>query len=168
MLIVLLRHGPAATRDEKKWPDDGQRPLTERGKERTRLASNGLARVIPSPDRIYTSPLVRAVETARIFGDAAGIERVDTLEALSPGSPMIRIHEALAKHRGDATIVLVGHEPDLGLLAGHFVGGAPLPLKKAGACAITLEGKPRARGGDLRWLLAPSILRRLGRKKARA
>lgn len=169
MLIVLFRHGPAADRDAKRWPDDRERPLTERGRDRTLRAAHGLVRLIGAPTMIYTSALTRAADTAQILARAAGIDRLDDLESLEPGGARTRTYEALAKHAGDSSIVvLVGHEPDLGELAGSLIGSAPLALKKAGACAIEVDGRPRAGAGELRWFLQPSILRQLVKKKARA
>jgi len=67
-------------------------------------------------------------------------------------------------------VVLVGHEPHLGKLAGTLLFGAPahLPIKKAGACAIDFEARPRAGGGQLVWFLPPRALRQLAGKKQRA
>lgn len=165
MMIVLFRHGPAGKADPKHWPDDRLRPLSPSGKERTRIAAHGVRRLLDSPVRIFTSPLKRAAETAQLLGDAIGIGEVEVLEALAPGGSHRKILEA-AKSEG--TVVLVGHEPDLGTLAGAMIGVGGLPLKKAGACAIAFDGAPKLGTGRLSWFLAPRILRQLGRKKASA
>jgi phosphohistidine phosphatase len=166
MLIVVFRHGPAGSSDPDRWPDDRLRPLTEKGKERTLRASCGLARLVPAPDAIYTSPLKRAAETAKLLTRALGAPRAETLEELSPGGSARRTIEALLRHRAADTIVLVGHEPDLGVLAGALCGLRALPLKKAGACAIETHGKARLGAGVLRWMLPPAVLRKLAKKKA--
>jgi len=74
--------------------------------------------------------------------------------------------EKLDLHR---RIALVGHEPDLGKLAGTLLFGAPsaVALKKAGACAIDFEGAIRPGSGRLCWFLTPRMLRRLARRKHR-
>ena len=66
-------------------------------------------------------------------------------------------------------MVLVGHEPDLGKLAGVLLFGAPteVPLKKAGACSIAAEAA-EAGAGRLRWLLPPATLRALSRQRSKA
>ena len=69
MRIVLFRHGPAGRRDDRRWPDDGLRPLTPRGKERTEQAARGLARAL-ALTRIVTSPLVRATQSADVTANA--------------------------------------------------------------------------------------------------
>ena len=63
-------------------------------------------------------------------------------------------------------MALVGHEPQLGRLAGWLLARADDPfleLKKAGACLLDLGERPRAGSARLLWMLAPAQLRRLGR-----
>lgn len=168
MLIVLFRHGPTAGADSKRWPDDRLRPLSSDGRERTLIAAHGLERLLPESTVIATSPLKRTLETARLLADATGIEAIETLEALAPGGSSHKVLDSLAARGTDASIVLVGHDSGLGNLAGTLLGGPALALKKAGACAIDCSKKPGPAAGQLRWLLSPSILRRLGGKPARS
>jgi phosphohistidine phosphatase len=169
MRIVLFRHGPAGKADPERWPDDRRRPLTARGRTRTAEAARGLRRLVSKVDAIYASPLARAAETAALVAEVMDQRAVETLDALAPGRTTRGVVAALARHGGSATLVLVGHEPDLGLLAGNLVEAAALPLKKAGACAIDCDGRDVGPGlGRLRWFLPPSVLCRLGRAKERA
>jgi phosphohistidine phosphatase len=74
----------------------------------------------------------------------------------------------IAKRRPGSTLVLVGHEPDLGRLAGVLLFGAPraLPMRKAGACVIDFVGAVEPGEGRLHGFVPPRALRRLaGRKK---
>ena len=168
MKLVLFRHGPAGRRDVKRWPDDRERPLTGIGKKRTRKAAQGIAQLEPKLTRIWTSPLVRARETAERLAMAYDPPpKITVVDALAPGMDPLR--EVITESRrtpGD-TIALVGHEPDLGALAGRLVGrdAGGLPLKKAGACRIDFSGTVRGGAGTLDWFLPPRVLRRLGKKK---
>jgi phosphohistidine phosphatase len=166
VLLVLLRHGPAADRDPGLWPDDALRPLTARGRERTRRAAAGLARLIRGEVRaLLTSPLVRCVQTARIAADELGSPKPVEADELAPGGSFDELLEDLPPAAEEEALVLVGHEPDLGRAAGRLVLGeqAELPLKKAGACAIAFDGRPVAGDGRLVWHVTPRILRRLAR-----
>ena len=60
--IVLLRHGIAedATPDKK----DEDRGLTSEGHARMKQIARGLERALPKVQAIYSSPLLRAVQTA--------------------------------------------------------------------------------------------------------
>ena len=171
MRVYLLRHGPAGSRDASRWPDDSERPLSPRGRERTERAALGLARLETDPTLILTSPLVRAEQTAKVLRSAFDREvPIEILEALSPGGSYRAIVQRLAEASANDSIVLVGHEPDLGKLAGVLVFGAPassLPLKKAGACSIVFSAEVKPGAGRLHWFIMPRVLRRFARKGAK-
>lgn len=170
MKVILVRHGPAGKRDAKRWPDDAERPLTERGSIRTRLAAEGLARIEGDLDRILTSPLERATQTAAVLSEVYGNGvKVEKIDALAPGHAVRPLLARLAELDASDVVVLVGHEPDLGKLAGMLTGApGALPLKKAGACAIRLDEGPKPGAGRLEWLLPPKVLRRHVRRPRNA
>ena len=147
MRIILFRHGPAGSRDASRWPNDETRPLSPKGIERTERAARGLARLEGSIRAILTSPLERARQTAQLLHDVLQAKApIGELEALEPGGSYREVVQRLQSLDGEGAVVLVGHEPDLGKLAGVLLFGAPastLPLKKAGACAIDFDGSPR-------------------------
>jgi len=62
MRIVLLRHGIA---EKKGGKPDEKRRLTDEGNEKMRGIARGLARLLPGAEALYSSPLVRATETAQ-------------------------------------------------------------------------------------------------------
>ncbi len=166
MQVILFRHGPAGRPDSDRWPSDVDRPLTPRGIVRTRSAARGIGCATDDVSIILTSPYVRALGTARIAGEALGVNTVETLDALSAGRGSRGVFVALSRLQPEQTVILVGHEPDLGVLAAAMVGSATaLPIKKAGACAIGFDGAPRPGAGELMWHMPPRLLRRLGRRK---
>jgi len=69
--LYLIRHGVAAEQGPQ-FPDDDDRPLTSDGIERFRQEVAGLREMGVRLDRILTSPLVRAVQTAEILGAGIG------------------------------------------------------------------------------------------------
>jgi phosphohistidine phosphatase len=167
MKIILFRHGPAGAPDSSRWPEDAERPLTARGEKRTRLAALGLRRIEKSIERVIASPYKRADRTARILGRVLELDPVETLDALAPGGSQRKILETVNSPPRANTVVLVGHEPDLGALAGLLVfnNGAALPLKKAGACVISFEATARPGAGTLEWVAPPRLLCRVTRRK---
>lgn len=171
MRLILFRHGPAGEADATKWPDDRLRPLTPRGMRRTREAARGLARLEPGVTLIVSSPLERAVQTAAILRDVLEIEApVVEQPELAVGGAIRELLKALPEGTEGEAIVLVGHEPHLGKLAGTLLFGAPahMPIKKAGACAVQFDGPPQSGAGQLAWFLPPRALRRLKRGKQHA
>src|SRR5712691_11683136 len=120
MRPILIRHATAVPRGTPDIPDD-ERPLTKRGERRFRRAAAGLARVARRPDVLLTSPLPRAHRTAVLAAKAWGkLEPVET-PALAGGT-FEDVAAALGRYPEDATIALVGHEPQLSELLARLVG----------------------------------------------
>ena len=164
MKVLLFRHGIAGEPDE--WDGkESDRPLTEKGKKRTKQSAEGLAIAGVGPSQILTSPLVRARATADILQSVFHLRTPARLaDELMPDAPPDKLLPLLGTLPPDAVVVCVGHEPHLGAAAGLLLGGKPtmgLSLKKAGACLILFEETPRAGKGQLEWWLPPSLLRGL-------
>lgn len=160
--LYLIRHAIAAERGPE-WPDDARRPLTERGIARFKDVVKGLRRLDVTVDEVFTSPLLRARQTADLL--AAGVDGkppVKVLDALAPGHTASAVVSGLAKAARRRRVALVGHEPDLGELAAHLIGaGRALPFKKGGVCRIDVGSLTTRRAGALIWFLPPGVLRRL-------
>ena len=162
--LYLVRHAIAAERGEA-WPDDDQRPLTERGISRFKECVDGLVWLDVVVDEIFTSPLVRARQTAGVLASGlAGKPAIKILEALAPGEAPSSVLAQLGRAARRRRLALVGHEPGLGELAAHLTrAGRALPFKKGGVCRIDVESLTSHRAGALTWFLTPRMLRRLGR-----
>ena len=161
--LYLVRHAIAAERGDE-WPDDTKRPLTKRGISRFRKCASGLRELEAAVDEIFTSPLVRAKQTADLL--AAGMDGkppVKILDALAPGHTAQDVMTQLAKAAKRRRIALVGHEPELGELAAHLIGASrAMPFKKGGVCRVDVESLTSKRAGTLIWFVGPKVLRELG------
>lgn len=162
MDLYVLRHGIAAERDVRRYPDDDLRPLTGKGIARMRREAAGMRALGLTPDAIVSSPLLRAMQTAEIARDALGAA-LSVSEALVPGAhPALLLAElAGAYGDGDAALV-VGHEPHLSRLVSFALTGSAdqiVRLKKGGLCHLRLDGDG---GGQLLWALTPGQARALG------
>jgi phosphohistidine phosphatase len=141
-ILWLLRHADA---EPHGVGSDFERRLTARGEQQARAAGRAFARMGVSFDRVFTSPRVRALETARLVCAELGGEPV-VHEPLGGGFDASDAAELLAAGTGAAAVLLVGHEPDLsGLVAA--LTSARIELKKGGIAGI--------RGGQLVALLRP-------------
>jgi len=160
MKLLIVRHAIAADA-EKSGTADEDRPLTGKGRKRFKKAARGLAEIVPAPDVLLTSPLLRARETAEIAAKAWGVEALPE-PLLAGGSPEALL-AAIAEHGKDAVVVLVGHEPDLSRLLAHVTGGMGerVPFKKGGAALVELDGDEGS-SGRLIWFMPPRLLRALG------
>src|SRR5262249_55117637 len=150
--------------DPARWQDDLERPLTERGTARARRSARGIARLEPGLGRVLTSPATRALDSARLLARALGLAvDPESVPSLAPGRSWRATLARLAKEPVAAQVPLVGHEPELSVLAAALMLSAELnalAFKKAGACAIDCDLPEQGRG-RLRWWLAPGALRAL-------
>ena len=164
MRVYLLRHAIAAERGSAAYVDD-DRPLTEEGKDKMSKAAKGLASIVDDIDVILTSPLIRAHDTARIAARAMRAEsKVQICKELSSGSSVKHLMTYLSKFRGLTSIMLVGHQPDLGFIASMLLGSdsSVIEFKKGSACCIEISTLPPRSKGTLIWHLQPKHLRALG------
>ena len=123
-MIWLLRHGEAAD-----GSPDSERPLTEQGERQARNAGRALKRLGVELQACFTSPKVRARDTARLVCEELGCQ-VTVEEALrgGPFDPRDLV--------GDLDeVLLVGHDPDFSM-AIHTVTGAQVRMKKGGLAGV--------------------------------
>jgi phosphohistidine phosphatase len=161
MKLLLVRHAIAVPSGTPGIADE-ERPLTNRGRKRFRKAARGLARIVPRPDLLLTSPLPRALETAEIAAGAWG-EVTPTTEPLLAGGQVADVIAAVLARGENGVVALVGHEPGISKLLAHLVGAAAerLPFKKGGAALVAMDDESSGRG-RLVWFLPPRVLRKLG------
>jgi phosphohistidine phosphatase len=128
-----------------------------------RGVAKGLANTVV-PDLIATSPLKRAMETAKILARAYDLEVGATVDALRPERPPEDFVAWARTQAADGTVAIVGHEPHLSQLIAWLTTGrstAFVELKKGGACYLEFDSTPRNSGGTLLWLMRPSQLEAL-------
>lgn len=159
--VLLIRHASAVPRGSGT---DAARPLTARGRRRFAPVARALARLLPRPDLLLTSPWTRARETADLLAHAWG--DVVPREALALTRGDVRAVSALLEREAvDGLVVLVGHEPHLAGLLAHALGSGSaerLTFRKGGAALIELPDA-LVQGGRLVWFLPPKLLRCLDR-----
>ena len=167
MDCVLLRHGIAVERDEWDGPD-ADRPLTERGATRVAQVAAGLHRLDVQPTHVWSSPLIRAIETAKIVHRVLRVRSaVQIVDALLPDASPDRLLAILHDLPPESCVLCVGHEPQLGITASVLLSGrasASFSFKKAGACLIELSIPVKPGRGVLCWWLPPAQLRAMGER----
>jgi phosphohistidine phosphatase len=164
MYLLVIRHAVAMDKEEfaHTGRSDDERPLTAAGKKEMARVARGLRALVPKLDALAPSPLVRARETAAIVGRAYRMKVGAATRSLEPDAKPTSFGRWLATHRKTATVAVVGHEPHLGALVTWLLAGVDerrVELKKAGACLLRFDGKPRRAGAHMEWLLAPAHLR---------
>jgi phosphohistidine phosphatase len=150
--LWLLRHGEAEPHDARP---DFERRLTERGEEQSRAAGRALAALEMTFQAVYTSPKVRARDTARLACEALGCEPIEHA-ALTEGFDADDARALLNAVGPDERILVVGHNPDFAQVVFDLTGGR-VDFKKGGVAGIRLDGTT----GELIALLRPRELERL-------
>jgi phosphohistidine phosphatase len=163
MKLLVVRHARAEDRDTfaKTGKPDAQRPLTPKGIRRMKRAARGLRTLVPTIDLLVTSPLRRAVQTARIIAEAYGGVSVVERDELVPGASPKRLIDWLAERPRTKTACVVGHEPDLSELLTVLLAEEseqPTKLKKGSVSLVRFEGAIAASRGMLEWYHSASEL----------
>jgi phosphohistidine phosphatase len=152
--LWLLRHGEAVPHESKP---DHLRELTARGERQSIAAGEGLARLGVEFAACYTSPKLRACQTAKLACQSLNIEPQET-DVLANGFGADAARELLLGHDADARVLVVGHDPSFSQVV-HDLTGARVDFKKGGVAAVRLEPG----GGELVALLRPRELESLAR-----
>lgn len=156
MNLYLLRHAEA----EQEATSDGKRQLTERGRAQARAVGRFCARHDLYPDKILTSPLARALQTAKIFADELKIaERVQICGFATAGMTAEAALEGLGPFTEHSSVLLVGHEPDFSEFVAALIGGeeACIRFRKGSLAKVTLP-KLKPGVGRLEFLLPVKFL----------
>ena len=150
MELILWRHA-----DAEEGGRDLERKLTAKGRKQALRMAQWLQRRLPSKFTLLCSPARRARETA----DALGV-RYKISDRLAPGADVGAIVELAGWPQHEGTVIVVGHQPDLGRAAAALVAGAAADwsVKKGGLWWLA----SRERGGEVqvvvRGVIAPDLL----------
>jgi phosphohistidine phosphatase len=158
MEIYLLRHGIAAERGAHSGSDE-ERALTAEGRRKVRGVAEAMRAMKLSLDVIFSSALVRALQTAEIVADSLRLKRrLQVTEHLAPGAPIAKLFSQMnSLQPAPGSVLLVGHEPALSRLASRLLTGRDdlaMTFKKAGLCKIAAD-HPGSGRATLEWFLTP-------------
>ncbi|HMD78767.1 MAG TPA: phosphohistidine phosphatase SixA [Nitrososphaerales archaeon] len=159
MDLYIFRHGEAGKSLPTPQRDRG-RSLTSQGREDVETAAESMRKLGLRFDRIISSPLPRAKETAEIVAKTQKKVKVEAWDELRPEGDKSALRSKLAALGHDPKVLIVGHEPFLTAFVATMTGtreGAIL-LKKGGLIRIRVTTFSPAAKGELRWLLSPRIL----------
>lgn len=163
LLLTLVRHAKSSWDDPAL--DDFQRPLNTRGERDAPRMAVHVRRALGSPDRIVSSPAVRALSTARIFAETLGVPAAHF-------DQRPRIYEASAEallalvqmlDDNDRHVMLFGHNPGFTDLAHRL---ARCSFDDMPTCAVVQVGfdvkawsDADERGGTQRFYAFPKQFR---------
>jgi len=143
--LYLVRHAEAIERSATT--PDGSRYLTTKGRVSFRKIARRVRKAGAIPDVIFTSPLLRAVQTAEILAERLKHKgEVVVAREISPGFDLRALRALLAGAGNPMEAAFVGHEPDLGGIAAALMSVPPggFPLRKGAVVALEADkGLPK-------------------------
>ncbi len=138
-ILTLIRHAKSSW----KYPElpDFERPLNKRGKKNAPYMGERLAKQKVSPDRIITSPAVRALATAKVIAksikypskELIADQRVYLSSARDLLSVLRKVEDSCKE------VFLVGHNPSLTDLANDLTGGSIENIPTTGVVRIQFD-----------------------------
>ena len=150
MDLILWRHAEAAD-----GSPDLARSLTDKGVKQAKQSAAWLKSRLPAQTRILVSPARRTQQTVAALTDA-----FETVKSIAPGAGPEAVLAASGWPDGDATVLVVGHQPTLGMVAATLIAGSPMPwsIRKSGIWWLS----HRVRGEEpqvvVRAVVAPDFL----------
>jgi len=152
MKLYFVRHGkasPVASSDE-------MRPLTHQGADDVRLVGRFLEQMGIDPVRIYTSPRLRALQTANIIADSLGA-RAHVDDACNFNFSIRHIPALVADMDKDAQVMFVGHNPSMSDVVKATCGAEVDMATGAVACVAGIY-PPGSMQGVLKSMLTPKTV----------
>lgn len=150
MIIYLMRHGLA----ERPAPgqEDSTRRLTDLGRADVTRVASALAEGQSGLQYLFSSPYVRAKQTADIVGSAVGIP-VEVDARLAPGCTLEGVQDMHFEYGAPMRFITVGHQPDVGYLVQALTGRTV--AVREGSLIVIEASELRRDCGRLRAVFAP-------------
>ncbi|MDB6001712.1 MAG: histidine phosphatase family protein [Rhizobacter sp.] len=125
--LILWRHAEAE--DQRAGQSDLERALTERGRRDAQRMGEWLGQRLAPTTRVLVSPARRTQQTAKALG-----RRFETIDAIAPDRSVQELLSAAGWPASRDPVLLVGHQPTLGMAAARVLCGnaEPWSMKKSG------------------------------------
>jgi phosphohistidine phosphatase len=153
MDLILWRHAEAF--DAAAGERDSERALTPKGERQAERVAAWLNRHLPQGTQVLASPARRAQQTAAALG-----HKVRTVPALGTGASVEAFLQAVGWPYATGAVLVVGHQPTLGLVAAQLVGGTPQSWSVRKGAVWWLHARERSGSGrvTLNAVVSPDLL----------
>jgi len=150
MDLILWRHAEAVD-----GMPDMARKLTAKGEKQAREMALWLRPRLPKRTRIIVSPAQRTLQTVKALS-----EDFEILRELSPGAAPTAILSAAQWPDQSGAVLVVGHQPALGMVAATLIAGEPIPwsVKKGGVWWLSHRVRGEQPQVVLRAVVSPDLL----------
>lgn len=142
MDLILIRHGKAVELDSNLYSDDFNRPLTEDGVKHINIMSFILNTIVKSQGyknlELISSSSTRTAQTAKIIANTLDLDTINLEDSLYHGDYHCALPMLTSKFYDSDCIIIVGHNPNLFMLA-YNLCGLELEFKKGAIACFKLE-----------------------------
>lgn len=152
MDLILWRHAEAL--EMREVQDDLDRALTPKGERQALRMAEWLNRHLPASTRVLVSPARRAQQTATTLD-----RRFKTVQALAPDGSVEALLHAARWPDSREPVLVVGHQPTLGLAAAYLLAGQPLgwAVRKGAVWWLRVREREGERQVVLHAVMAPEL-----------
>ena len=153
MDLILWRHAEAQLAREGQ--PDADRTLTAKGERQAQRMGDWLNQRLAESTRVLASPTVRTQQTVRALGRG-----FKTVAALGPGGTVDQLLAAARWPDAGEPVLVVGHQPTLGMVAATLVAGQALPwsIRKGGIWWLSYRVRDEDAQVVVRAVMAPDFL----------
>jgi phosphohistidine phosphatase len=153
MDLILWRHAEAVL--ERPDRDDLDRPLTPKGERQAQRMADWLNQRLAASTRILVSPAKRCQQTAKALD-----RRFKTVATLAPNTDVEALLKAARWPDGSEPVLVIGHQPTLGLVASILMTGQPQPWAIKKGAIWWLRNRDREGGAQvvLQAVMGPEVL----------
>jgi phosphohistidine phosphatase len=142
MDLILWRHAEAVEHDADM--PDLERPLTPRGERQAARMAAWLNRQLPATTRVLASPARRTQQTA------LALERkFRTVPGIAPDASAQAVLDAARWPTAKEPVLVIGHQPTLGLVASQLLTGAAHALAVKKGAVWWLRSREREGEGQV-------------------
>lgn len=153
MDLILWRHAEAVL--EREGLADLDRALTTKGERQAKRMAEWLNHRLAHSTRVIVSPARRCQQTAKALDRS-----YKTLEALAPEASPEALLKAARWPEGSEPVLIIGHQPTLGLLAAQLLAGVeqPWPIRKGAVWWLRSRDREGSAQVVLHAVIAPDSL----------
>jgi len=150
MDLILWRHAEAVD----GTPDLARR-LTAKGEQQAAEMAHWLRERLPKPTRVLVSPAQRTVQTAKALTG-----NFEIMPDLAPDAPPAAVLAAAGWPEHNGAVLVVGHQPTLGVVASLLIAGEPMPwsIKKGAVWWISRRARIEQPQVVLQVVMSPNFL----------
>ncbi len=154
MELLLWRHAEA-----EDGSPDLERPLTPKGEKQARRVAAWINDRLPVSARILTSPAMRTQQTAAALLALAD-RKIRIVPQIAPGAGVAEFLRAVDWPNSRSTVIAVGHQPTLGLVASTLLSGSAQhwSIKKGALWWLSSHAEDGSGAATLVAMLNPSLI----------